>query len=401
MPRNSCELSAVQNREMAKKRPSTKFVTAHSDAQRWPRRTSAPSVFTSFVRSLHGAHTPDADLFHDAWHLLRAVLVKEMKRRGLWESPPSYLGACGWERWDSEVPDPRFPGFGGAQVSALEELVADCYAYAFVDRQQCLKRHLLEKPDIDGLVRLNVRNFLYERQREHDPLGFRLFELLQAAVEGAISAGALFLLAGDRRVRNDTLLGFDPAGEAPAVPPDLEPVVRRWNDELMPDLVTACGRQQPAVVQRLRERLLELPGAGVEAFRFKDLLDPLKRDVRERWAVLLVKEEKGSVAPSTDAAQALASPPSGGGIESRLGFEHLTRSVSAAIDRMEPSRTRTQLAALWQYLRRQHGEEGAETGTDLPDPGAGASYRQLSQRLKIPRDRLPRLFARLRELVPR
>ena len=388
---------------MIKRRPSTRFATAHCSAQRWPRRTSAPSVFTSFVRSLEGHHTPDADLFHDAWHLLRATLVKELKRRGLWESRPCYLGVCGWERWDAEAPGAWAGGDGAAgcgQVSALGELVADCYTYVFVDRQQSLKRHLLDKPDIDGLVLLNVRHFLHERQREHDPLGFRIFELLQTAVDEAVAAGALHVLAGDRKIRNDTLLGCDPAAAVapPDLAPDLAPIVARWNDELMPALITACGRQQPRVVQQLQERLLELPGLGVEAFRFKDLLDPLKRDARGRWAVLLIEEEQGSVAPPGDAAKKAAAAPPASTVESRLSFEHLTRCVSTAIERMEPSRTRIQLAALWQYLRRQHGEEA---GPDVPDPEAAASYRQLSQRLNIPRERLPGLFVLLRQLVPR
>src|SRR5689334_551606 len=207
---------------MLKRRPSTRFVTAHSSARHWPRRTSLPSVFTAFVGGLQGERTPDADLFHDAWHGLRAALVGEMKKRGLWQSPPCYLGAYGWESWETE----------GSQ-SALGELVADCYAFIFVDRLQSLKRQLQDKPDIDGLVLLDVRHFLHERQRVHDPLGFRVFELLQAAVEEAISCGALHVLAGDRKIRNETLLGFDPAAELQSTAADLEPIVLRWNDELM------------------------------------------------------------------------------------------------------------------------------------------------------------------------
>ena len=251
---------------MPKRRPSTQFVTAHSSAQRWPRRTSMPSVFTAFVRCLQGAATPDADLFHDAWHGLRAELVNELKRRGLWQSPPSYLGICGWERWDSEA-----PGSGAAhrQAGALGELVADCYAFIFVDRLQSLKRHLEDKPDIDGLILLNIRHFLHERQKEHDPLGFRIFELLQAAVEDAISSGALFILAGDKKGRNDTLLSVDPEAELPPTPLDLEPVATLWNDRLMPALITARSRQHATVVQRLRDCILELPqhGARVRGVR--------------------------------------------------------------------------------------------------------------------------------------
>ena len=375
---------------MLKKRPSTQFVTAHSLAQRWPRRTSGPSVFTAFVHGLQGARTPDADLFHDAWHGLRAALVNEMKKRGLWQSPPCYLGAYGWESWDSEAPQ----GSGASRAQgALGELVADCYAFIFVDRLQSLKRHLEDKPDIDGLVLLNVRHFLHERQRVHDPLGFRVFELLQAAVEDAIASGDLHVLAGDRKIRNDTLLGFHPAAELQSAPADLEPIVLRWNDELMPGLITARTRQQAAVVRQLRERLLELPRRGIEAFRFKDLLDPFKRDARGRWAALLGEGE--TAAPSSEAVQAPPSVLPESAVESRQSFEHLTRCVSTSIDSMEADpRTRTQLMTLWHYLWRQHGEEGQEA-VRLP------SYRQLGQRLKISRERLPVLFALLRQLVPR
>jgi hypothetical protein len=367
---------------MLKKRPSTRFVTAHSCAQRWPRRTSMLSVFTAFVSCLQGERTPDADLFHDAWHGLRAALAGEIKKRGLWQSPPSYLGACGWESWSAEAPQ----GSGAREQGALGELVADCYAFIFVDRLQSLKRQLDEKSDIEGLVLLNIRHFLHERQREHDPLGFRIFELLQTAVEDAVASGALYVLAGDKRIRNDTRLGFDPAAELPLAPPDLEPVVLRWNDELMPALLTANNRQHGAVVQQLRDRLLDLPRCGIEAFRFKDLLDPLKRDARGRWAALLAEEKDGSVTLSPQ-APAPGLPESA--VESRQSLEHLTRCVSTSIDRMEAdARTRSQLTTLWRYLRRQSEER-------LP------SYRQLGQLLSIPRERLPVLFALLRHLVPR
>jgi len=386
---------------MLKRRPSTHFVTPHSSAQRWPRRTSIPSVFTSFVGSLQGERTPDADLFHDAWHSLRAALVSEMKKRGLWQSPPCYLGVYGRESWDSREPE----GSGAKPAQgALGELVADCYVFIFVDRLQSLKRHLQEKPDIEGLVLLNIRHFLLERQRAHDPLGFRVFELLQTAVEEAISSGALYLLAGDKKIRNDTLLGFAPNAETPATPLDLEPIVLRWNDELMPGLITARTRQQAAVVRQLRNDLLELPRHSIEAFRFKDLLEPLKRDVRGRWAAVLGEGEEGAVARSSDTVQVLGPALPEGTVESRQSFEQLTRRISASIERLDAdSRTRTQLRTLWDYLWRQNGEEGE--GHSEPDlrttEKRSPSHRQLGQRLNIPRERLPLLFSLLRQLVPR
>ncbi len=360
---------------MPKQRPSTRFETPHHAAHRWPRRTGMPSVFTAFVRNLRGGMTPDADLFHDAWHGLRAALASEMRRRGLWQSPPSYLGVFGWERWDGgEAVGAR------AQASALGELVADCYAFIFVDRLESLKRHLADKPEIEGLVRLNIRHFLHERQKAHDPLGFQIFELLQAAVAEEVASGSLHVLDGDGRVRNGTLLGFAPTAEPRPV--DLGPVAVRWNDELLPALVAAGGRQQAVGVERLRRRLLGLPREeGVEAFRFGDLVEPLKSDARRRWAALLGGDggEEGAADPG----------------QSR---EQLARCVSCSIRRLETDpKTRTYLAALWQHLRRQPG--GGEPGAPGRPWKSHPSFRQLGQLLSIPRERFPMLLDILRQLV--
>jgi hypothetical protein len=179
-----------------------------------------------------------------------------------------------------------------------------------------------------------------------------------------------------------------------------------WNDELMPALITARTRQQTVVVRQLRGCLLDLPKHGIEAFRFKDLLDLLKRDARERWAALLEKEEKGAIAPSLDTVQVPASALPGSNVESQQSFEDLTRSISTSIDRMEADpRTRAQLTTLWQYLWQQHEEGREETSGDKLDEGKNRtrlpSYRQLGQRLNISRERLPVLFALLRQLISR
>src|SRR4051794_25751711 len=90
------------------KRPVPAFGTSTSSARRWAHPHPMPSVFTAFVRSQQGEETPDADLLHDAWNGLQAALGAELKRRGLWQSPPCYLGVYGYDRWDAEetVGDP-------------------------------------------------------------------------------------------------------------------------------------------------------------------------------------------------------------------------------------------------------------------------------------------------------
>jgi hypothetical protein len=148
-----------------------------------------------------------------------------------------------------------------------------------------------------------------------------------------------------------------------------------------------------------------VPRHGIETFRFKDLLDPLKRDVRGRWAALLGEGEQGSVARSFDAVQIQTPVILESTVESRQSFEDLTLCVSKSIDGMEADpRTQAQLKTLWSYLWRQHGVESQEAGPDADPRKMGErlpSYRQLGKLLSIPRERLPVLFALLRQIVPR
>src|SRR5436309_14649242 len=139
----------------------------------WGEREDAAGarVFTDYVRSLEPGGEPDPQRLATVRETLRGALRGELRRRGLWNAPPDYLGVYGSEGWED----------------ALEELLAECYAFVFVDRLRALQAQLRVKPNVDGLVFLNVRHFLHERQKEHDPVGSQVFEVLQSAVRCAVA----------------------------------------------------------------------------------------------------------------------------------------------------------------------------------------------------------------------
>ncbi len=199
---------------------------------------------------------------------LRGVLRSEIKRRGLWETSPSYLGIYGVERWQGGTAgDVGRSGLGGGP---LDELLADCFAYIFVDRLRALSAQLRVKDNIEGLVFLNVRHFVHERQRDCDPLGTRIFEVLHRAVRAAVETGELAILAGEAKIRNDTMLTFNSGNET--VPPEERTArfaarVARWCDDLLPDLITATGRHEDPLVEQVRCRLTEVWDDGFDVFQ--------------------------------------------------------------------------------------------------------------------------------------
>lgn len=365
-----------------------------------------PKVFTDHVRALGTGEPLDAQRFEELWSALRAALRRELKRRGLWESPPAYLGIYGGESWQPA-------GGGGSDDSALEELLAECYSYIFVARLRSLQAQSQVKPNIEGLIVLNIRHFLHERQKEHDPVGSQVFAVLHSAVRMAVEQGELRILAGDERVRNDTVLGFVHGIDAPkSGQAELPALVGRWNDELLPDLVTSRGRRQEELVRRLRERLSDLPREGIGTLRFKDLVDPLKADVRARWAALLDLEQ-GESAPQMDGdgtgrAVRLVRPDRG--IEERQLFRKLVECIQKSLGRLEISeKTRRHLMVLWQFLRVR-ASEGVEAEPVSRLSSALAvelkagdeerpSRRKLAEQLRIPRERLPGLYQTLGELL--
>jgi hypothetical protein len=325
--------------------------------------------------------------FDEAWAALRRLLVSELKRRSLWSLPPAFLGIYGCASWS----DPE----------AVEELVADCFVYTFAERFRSLKAQLRSKPDVEGLVLRNVRNFLQETQRRHDPVGFRVFTVLRSAVRNALTAGELHVIAGSPGVQRDTVLAFRAVlSEETARLEELRPHVLAWNDDLLPDLITARGWDVRQVTARLEQRLHRLEAAGIHAFRFHDLVDALRQDARARWRAVWVHTPDGiPPQPEEDGLTAVARlvEPSSGRDE-RESLHKLLACLEHSVERVPepPARLRDYLRRLLAFLKSHatdSPDEGGARGEELP------SHRQLATLLGIPRERLPDLFRMLLDLA--
>jgi hypothetical protein len=339
-------------------------------------------TFTEFVRRLEpGAPPPEDSVFIELWSTLRGCVRAELRQRGLLAGSPAWLGVPGFRFWCEE---------------ALDDLTSECYSFIFVSRLRSLRAHLQIKPNVDGLVFLALRQFLHERQRRSDPLGFRIYEVLREAVQAAVKGGSLSVASGDPEIGNDTLLALAEPARA-RQPASLAEVIPSWNDDLIPRLLKGSARDGQGPVDLLCGRLAHLGAAGFDRVRFKDLIDSLKSDARNRW-VALAEQEGGETAFEADADSLpsivrLVRPDSG--LEEADAFQKLTGCVRQGVEGMDcDERTRRYLSLLWGHLVAYATETGpAGRWTEWP------SDRHVAEALDIPRRRLPDLYAALGRLV--
>ncbi|MEE8525448.1 MAG: hypothetical protein V3T72_16040 [Thermoanaerobaculia bacterium] len=327
--------------------------------------------FTDYLHSLGPRGEPaDTAAYEAARRLLEAELVREMMRRGLWSASPRYLGLPG-DQWRREL---------------IAELVSDCYEEIFILRLGCLKNQLLVRGDVEGLITRAVRNFLHDLRKAHDPLGFRVYEILKAGVERLCEAGILRLASSTGKIHNSTVCAFARWRRGAAVAEvDLRSQVRAWNDDLWPELITANGRARRRVAERLDAHLASLAEDGIEAFRFGDLVVPMKTNVRHRWLQDLVTSSRDS--------------HRGPDPESAPDLRRLRDQVLEKLAR-EPDEERDELRRLWLFLwSYATGSSSSKAAAKAHRSGRPPSDLGLARELGLPRHRIPRLKERLGRLI--
>lgn len=336
---------------------------------------------TEYVRSLEPTGEPTPEAFDEMWTELRRLLARELRRRGLWSASPRTLGVTGYPAWTTPE-TARARGAPARTRDALDELAADAYVELFVEKLATLVRYVEAGDDVDAVAVRGLRQFLHDRQRHHDRLGFNLYQWLRAALDRSLRAGRWVFLEAGPRIDNRAVLGCRRDAE-PVAADVLAPRVRSWNDELFAAWLTAGGSTIAPLVDRLETLLLGLVEAGVEAFRFQDLADAFKQDFRARLAALW---EGGVPTAEDDPLRQLLE-------RDRLG--DLARCVETGIGRRrDQRRVREQLRRLWLFLQALAAAAGS-SALKLP------SNRELARRLDIRHDRFPTLMARLRDEVAR
>ena len=326
---------------------------------------------TDFVRSLAGGEPPDAATYGAARELLMSELVQEIARRGLRDLPPRFLGLPG-SSWSADL---------------MGELVSDCYGELFVRRLEGLKNQLLVRPSINGVITRAVRNFLHDRQRANDPLGFQLYEILAACIRRLEAAGALRVAAAAAaKIHNGTLLVVG-SGPRPAAASagDLDRLVGTWSAELWPHLVTARGPARRKVLAQLDGHVASLAEEGFAECLFGDLVGALKNDFRGRWRGELNNLAETMIGSSDSNA--------------RLGFRQLHDCVLERLGQ-ESAAQRGDLRKLWSFLwSYAAGLDTSDLAAKADRNGRPPSDLGLERELGISRHRIAGLKKTLSRLI--
>lgn len=346
-------------------------------------RRSEGDRLTDLLREWLTKGELSSELGDRLWRALEAVVVAELRRRGLWSVSPRYLGFVG-DRWH----DPGAPG-GGPMAELLSEVFFEAVAHPLARW-----RTLLADPaaNLEAALVKAVRHAVHALHRRNDRLGYALYQRAREAVEAALAAGELRLVGGeDGKIGNASLLGAPGRKrDSPASPEALAARVPAWVDELLPELVTGLKEKRREAVARLQRRLAGLAGEGIEVWRFKDLMDPLKAEIRARW------QHRGA-----DAGE-LATEIDDQGLHRlvrlvqplhprRIELEHLEKLLACIAEQIErhsaQQRTLEHFWSLWSYLGSH-----ADPASDEPRL---PSARELARLLDIPREKIPSLLETL------
>ncbi len=343
----------------------------------------------------------------EALQYLKVLIIGELKRRGLWTAPPAFVGQRG-SRW--------------LEPGVLDEFTHDAYRFVLVERLGSLLNARKLGKKTGWRVENFVRFFITERQKEADPIGYRVFGRLKAAVRRALERGFLFLFGAEEdlddepELDNASCLTYRQGRFLAAAIDRLRDAARFLNDRLLPNLVTDEGRSVPKLIERFADGLEEL-GGELEGFRLGEMGKEQKDDARKRFGQFGLQTRPvvyGDGPPGDDPSSARPLTIRVEGHEETLGQwsdrrHFLLRQVSDRIDNLPPGPDRQDLWTLWTFLKGTRLLDEAERsvleaqGLDDPDdPGLDRpfpSQAELQRRLGLSRRRLPKLLEQLQALV--
>ena len=337
---------------------------------------SEPGLAGCLQALLDGQRIPAA-----LWAALRDALHQNLRRRGLISRPPAYVGLDDVAAWTDD--------------GALDALAAEFY------RAYMLPRLRPDWPSrsedrLAGLIDLMARQFLGDRQRDQDPIGYFVHQNVVQALQIAVERGALEVAPrasddepGDGAAgRAHRAERFSPPGTAAErIPPE------RWHErlaaqdgwgDLVPRLGSASVETQTVLAGAVAAAAARPPPAALTA---RDVVQAIRDEVRAALPGpgvdpdVAVGWDRGE-----DGAAELVRVVLPGEAPPGPDFARLAERLRARVAQLAcQDRVRAGLLRVIDQI--------AEAGDEPPPPA------ELGRRLGIPRSTLHELLQRLKPLV--
>jgi hypothetical protein len=228
------------------------------------------TTFTTLIEQLETNCWKPDDVFKALLDAVAKALRAEMNRRGLWNTPPLWLGVDyeNWEHWNNQ--------------EAFDALCVDCYIFSITDQFNNLRAALKISKNIDSLIFLNIHHFISHLQRTYDSLGYAVAIHARNAIQCAIDKG-IFVpseLNNKGKVGNKTLLTVSTSDFSITLSETNQILEVLRNHPIWKEIQLKLAGKSQKVQEFLCEIVCQLTESNILCFRFKNLVDAMKEDVR-------------------------------------------------------------------------------------------------------------------------
>lgn len=275
------------------------------------------TVFSDFLRDFDD----DSEGHGQVIAAIRRILVSVLRRRGIFHAGPSLLGYAG-NSWDDE--------------ESILDLAHDCFDRSILQKLRSLRALLTESGSIDAVVVRNIQNFVWEKQKRHDPTGHAIFQNLKATVTELVEAGELFpLTIGDEQNRSgfsgDSQYSIRGASDsALASEPQLKEAL--LSSGLMFDGLQSFSTIGLNGQEILASTIVGLNAFGIAVFSINALKKALTVLVNESRAVVPAAVRHLAAEFFEDSSENIRTDQPGAGYEEAESRAHMIKKIHSEID---------------------------------------------------------------------
>ena len=299
------------------------------------------------------------------------VLERELKRRGIYDAPPGYLGYPDRSDWSEG---------DGIMLLAHE------FGHWTLKRIESLHAKLDTYGNIDPMIIRNVRYYVTECQQIGDPVGYSTFENVRGATKEAITEG---WIEGDHSFRSapPAELVFFPKGGTPDSPAPEHEINRVLT--IQPywlELIRKLDRRHADARRLLKTAYQTLFDDGIKALRVQEVARALRDHARVEaetgWSELEVgheMDEAGQRLPvlMTEGLESLSE---------WWAYEERVRGI------------RTRIARLGETDRAVHIRRLFEEILRMVENGDNVTQRELGRRIGLKRSTISDYIREIRML---